>query len=222
MKRIVIVEDEIKLREELKTFLETNGYNVILITNFENVISDLLKLEVDLILLDINLPNINGEYICKEFRKESITPIIMVTSRNSEIDELLSINYGADDFITKPYNSEILLARINRILNRNGKIEEIKYENITLNISKSVIECNNKIIDLSKNELKILYFLIKNKGRIVSRDEIMDYLWSNSEFVDDNTLTVNINRLRSKLESIGYKDIIETKRGQGYMINEVK
>ena len=219
MKKILIVEDEVKLRLELKTFINNNGYEVTTIDNFDNTIKSILNTECDLVILDINLPNVNGEYILKEIRKDSNIPIIIVTSRNTEIDELLSINYGADDFITKPYNKEILLARINRILNRNTLDElKIKYKDIILDISKSIIIKDNINIDLTKNELKIFYYLLKNIGKIISRDELMDYLWDNNEFVDDNTLTVNINRLRSKLEDIGLNDTIITKRGQGYII----
>lgn len=219
MKKILIVEDEVKLRLELKTFLNNNGYEVSIIDNFDNTVKSILTTECDLVILDINLPNLNGEYVLKEVRKGSNIPIIIVTSRNTEIDELLSINYGADDFITKPYNKEILLARINRILNRNTLDEsKIKYKNIILDISKSIIIKDNVNIDLTKNELKIFYYLLKNIGKIISRDELMDYLWDNNEFVDDNTLTVNINRLRSKLEDIGLNDTIITKRGQGYII----
>jgi len=219
MKKILIVEDEVKLRLELKTFLNNNGYEVTTIDNFDNTVKSILTTECDLVILDINLPNVNGEYILKEIRKDNNIPIIIVTSRNTEIDELLSINYGADDFITKPYNKEILLARINRILNRNTLDEsKIKYKNIILDISKSIITKDNTNIDLTKNELKIFYYLLKNIGKIISRDELMDYLWDNNEFVDDNTLTVNINRLRTKLEDIGLTDTIITKRGQGYII----
>jgi len=217
--KILIVEDEEKLRLELKTFLNNNGYEVSVIDNFDDTINSILNIECDLVLLDINLPNISGEYILKEIRKVCNIPIIIVTSRNTEIDELLSINYGADDFITKPYNKQILLARINRLLNRNSLDEsKIKYKNIVLDVSKSIIIKDNINIDLTKNELKIFYYLLKNIGKIISRDELMNYLWDNNEFVDDNTLTVNINRLRSKLESIGLSDVIVTKRGQGYII----
>lgn len=219
MERILIIEDEVKLRLELKTFLNNNGYEVSIIENFDNTIDRIIKTHADLVLLDINLPNISGEYILKEVRKFSNIPIIIVTSRNTEIDELLSINYGADDFITKPYNKEILLARINRILNRNTQDEsKIKYKDIILDIFKSIIIKDDVSIDLAKNELKIFHYLLKNKGKIISRDELMDYLWDNNEFIDDNTLTVNINRLRSKLENIGLNDVIITKRGQGYII----
>ena len=219
MKKILIIDDEIKLRNELKKFLENNGYEVSCLTDFNNVISDILQKETDLILLDINLPNINGEFICKELRKKITTPIIMITSKNTEIDEIISINYGADDFITKPYNSNILLARIERLIERAFEKEvNLKYKDLVLDLSKSAIIKENQLIDLSRNEFKIFYYLVKNIGKIISRDNLMNYLWDNDEFVDDNTLTVNINRLRNKLESIGYFDIIITKRGQGYII----
>lgn len=215
--KILIVEDEIKLRNELKIFLENNGYQVDTINEFDDTLNLIKKNNCDLILLDINLPNINGEYLLKELRKEIDTPIIMVTSKNTEIDELICINYGADDFITKPYNSQILLARIDRILKRNNNIN-IKYKDLILDVSKCVIIKDNTIIELSRNEFKILYYLLVNRGVIISRDNLMDYLWDNNEFVDDNTLTVNINRIRTKLESIGYDDAIVTRRGQGYII----
>lgn len=217
--KLLLVEDEIKLREELKIFLENNGYSVDIIDNFDDTLNLIKKNSCDLILMDINLPNINGEYLVKEFRKESNTPIIMVTSKNTEIDELMSINYGADDFITKPYNPQILLARIERLLKRTGNVEnKITYKDLILDVSKSIIINNNEIIDLSKNEFRIFCFLLINQGKIISRDELMNYLWDNNEFIDDNTLTVNINRLRTKLESIGYNDVIITRRGQGYII----
>lgn len=217
--KLLLVEDEIKLREELKIFLENNGYSVDTIDTFDDTLNLIKKNNCDLILMDINLPNINGEYLVKELRKECNTPIIMVTSKNTEIDELMSINYGADDFITKPYNPQILLARIERLLKRTGNVEnKITYKDLILYVSKSIIINNNEIIDLSKNEFRIFYFLLIKQGKIISRDELMNYLWDNNEFIDDNTLTVNINRLRTKLESIGYNDVIITRRGQGYII----
>ena len=217
--KLLLVEDEIKLRQELKIFLENNGYEVDTINEFDDTLNLIKKKNCDLILMDINLPNINGEYLVKELRKEINTPIIMVTSKNTEIDELMSINYGADDFITKPYNSQILLARIERLLKRTKKQDNIiTYKNLILDISKSLIKNNDEIIDLSKNEFRIFYFLLINQGKIISRDDLMNYLWDNNEFIDDNTLTVNINRLRTKLDSFGYNDVIMTKRGQGYII----
>lgn len=221
MQKILIVEDDKKLRNELKIFLEKNGYEIVLLEQFENAVDKILKERADLILLDINLPYTDGEYICKEIRKTSDVPIIMVTSRDSELDELLSLNYGADQYVTKPYNIQILLAKIARLLNRTKNIgsnqDRIDCGNFILNISKSIIEKDNWQIELTKNELKILHYLVKNKVKIVSRDDIIDNLWENESFVDDNTLTVNMTRLRSKLEKLDLKDIIFTKRGQGYI-----
>lgn len=222
MSKILIVEDDKKLREELKIFLEKHGYNVEMLEKFDNTIEDVLNAKPDLILLDINLPYVDGEYICKEIRKISNVPIIMVTSRDNELDELLSINNGADQYVTKPYNIQILLAKIERLLKRsyssNISQDKINCGNFILNTSKSIIEKENISLELTKNELKILYFLVLNKEKIVSRNEIMDYLWDSESFVDDNTLTVNIKRLRTRLEEIGLKDIIETKRGLGYIL----
>ena len=222
MQKILIIEDDEKLREELKIFLNKNGYNAITLTTFDNTIQDILQTNPDLILLDINLPNTDGEYICKEIRKQSNMPIIIVTSRDNELDELLSINNGADQYITKPYNIQILLAKIERLLQRSNTSQvnqdKIDCGEFVLNISKSIIEKDDKSIELTKNELKILHYLVLNKGKIVSRNEIMDYLWDSESFVDDNTLTVNIKRLRTKLEEVGLKDLIETKRGLGYIL----
>ena len=222
MFKIIIVEDDKELREELKIFIEKHGYNVEMLEKFDNTIEDSLNVKPDLILLDINLPYVDGEYICKEIRKVSNVPIIIVTSRDNELDELLSINNGADQYVTKPYNIQILLAKIERLLKRsyNSNVgqDKIHCGNFILNISKSTIEKENNSLELTKNELKILYFLVLNKEKIVSRNEIMDYLWDSESFVDDNTLTVNINRLRTKLEEIGLQGIIETKRGLGYIL----
>ena len=217
---IIIVEDTQKLREELSIYLEKNGFKTIQIIDFTNVKEQIINAkEKDLILLDINLPNLDGEYLLKDLRKEIDTPIIIVTSKNTETDELLCIEYGADDFITKPFSPRILLARITRLLERNTKVQkEITYKDMTINITKSQIERNNKKIDLSKNELKILIYLLNNQGTIVTRDDIISYLWDNNEYVDDNTLTVNINRVRSKLEKLDLENVILTQRGQGYII----
>ncbi len=222
MSKILIIEDDEKLRKELKIFLEKNGYEVVILENFENTIEDALNEKPDLILLDINLPYFDGEYICKEIRKTSDVPIIIVTSRDSEIDELISLNNGADQYVTKPYNIQILLAKISGLLKRSKNVDinqsKLDCGKFILNISKSLIEKEDIKIELTKNELKILHFLILNKGKIVSRDEIINYLWDSESFIDDNTLTINMTRLRTKLEEIGLKDIIQTKRGQGYIL----
>ena len=223
MSKILIVEDDEKLRKELKIFLEKNGYQVTVIEEFQNTIEDILKENADLVLLDINLPYIDGEYICKEVRKMSNVPIIIVTSRESELDELISLNNGADQYVAKPYNIQILLAKISGLLRRTKNLEssqnKINCGDFILSISKSIIEKEDTKIELTKNELKILHFLLLNKGKIVSRDEIINYLWDSESFIDDNTLTVNMTRLRTKLEEIGLKNIIQTKRGQGYILD---
>lgn len=220
-KKIFIIEDEEKIRKELSTFLNRYGYETSYSLNFENIVEEVMKEKYHLILLDINLPYYDGYYICREIRRRSSVPIIVVTSRDSEVDELMSMNLGADDFITKPYNTQILLARISSIIRRtysNSDSEILGYKGLLYNLSISEVEYNNNKIELSKNESKILYVLIKNKEKIVSRNEIIETLWQSDEFVDDNTLTVNINRLRKKLEEIGAIDYLKTKRGQGYIL----
>ncbi|MBC5997898.1 DNA-binding response regulator [Romboutsia ilealis] len=222
MKKLMIIEDTQMIREELTSLLIKYGYEVIAPDNFENIIHDIKSAKPDLILLDINLPVFDGFYICREIRKDISTPIIIVTSRNSEIDELMSMNLGADDFITKPYNTQILLAHINAVLKRayadmeNSDILSIR--DLELDLSRGIIKAFDNTLEISKNELKILSYLIKNKEKIVSRDSLMNYMWNSDIYIDDNTLSVNINRLRKKLSEIGLEDYIETKRGLGYMI----
>ena len=222
MEKILIVEDDKKIRKELEEFLNKHGYLAKGLEKFDNTIQDILDENADLVLLDINLPYTDGEFVCKEVRKTSNVPIIMVTSRDNEIDELMSLNYGADQYVTKPYNIQILLAKINGLLKRNKnddkETQKIDCDGFLLNIAERVIEKDDKKIELTKNEYTILYYLAKNKGKIVSRDEIMDYLWESEEFIDDNTLSVNIKRLRGKLEELGLVDRIETRRGQGYLL----
>ena len=222
MQKILIVEDDKKLRKELETFLTKHGFIAKGLEKFDNTIQDILNENADLILLDINLPYTDGEFICKEVRKTSDVPIIMVTSRDNEIDELMSLNYGADQYVTKPYNIQILLAKIIGLLKRNKKsdkeMQEIDCDGFKLNIAERVIKKDDRKIELTKNEYTILYYLCINRGRIVSRDEIMDYLWESEEFIDDNTLSVNVKRLRGKLEELGLIDRIETRRGQGYIL----
>ena len=222
MSKILIVEDDKKLRQELETFLNKNGFEAKGLDNFDNTIQDILEEKADLVLLDINLPYTDGEFVCKEVRKVSNVPIIMVTSRDNEIDELMSLNYGADQYVTKPYNIQILLAKINGLLKRKQNAgrnpEKIDCHGFVLNIAERAIEKDNQKMDLTKNEYMILYYLSTHKNEVVSRDEIMDYLWESEEFIDDNTLNVNIKRLRTKLEELGLHDRIETKRGQGYIL----
>ncbi len=222
MHKILIVEDDEKLRKELEIFLNKNGYKTKSLEDFSNTIEDILKEKPDLVLLDINLPGFDGEYVLKEIRKVSEVPIIIITSRDNEMDELLSMNYGADHYVTKPFNIQILLAKITSVLRRSTakdmNSDKIDCKEFILNISKSLIEKDDKKIELTKNELKILHFLVQRRGKIVSREDIMEYLWDSESFIDDNTLTVNMTRLRNKLDQIGLKELIETKRGQGYIL----
>ena len=218
----MIAEDDKKLRQELETYLNKNGFTAKALEKFDNTIQDILKEKADLVLLDINLPYTDGEFVCKEVRKVSNVPIIMITSRDNEIDELMSLNYGADQYVTKPYNIQILLAKITGLLKRNQNagnlLEKIDCNGFVLNTAERVIEKEEQKIDLTKNEYSILYFLSTHKNKLVTRDELMDYLWESEEFIDDNTLSVNIRRLRTKLEELGLTDKIETKRGQGYIL----
>ncbi|EDU36654.1 response regulator transcription factor [Clostridium sporogenes] len=222
MKKIIIIEDDEVIREELQNFLIKYGYEVKAPIDLNNIIKYVENEHANLILLDINLPLYDGYYICREIRKTSDVPIIIVTSRDSDVDELMSINLGADDFITKPYNTEILLARITNILKRtygNLKTNNIlNYRDFNLNLSNATVIYKDKSLELTKNEVKILSYLINNKGNIVKRDLLMEYLWKSDYFVDDSTLTVNINRLRKKLQEIGIENPIETRRGLGYIM----
>lgn len=223
MYRILVVEDNEKIRMELCDFLSKNGYRSEGCSNFSNILEDIRSRKPDLILLDLNLPFMDGHFICRELRRTSNVPIIIVTSRNSEIDELQSMHLGADDYVTKPYNLQILLARIDRVLQRVYETKDanhMKVGEVTMDITKSALSFQNKTVDLTKNELRIMYCLFQNKNTIVSREKLMKHMWDCDAFVDDNTLTVNINRLRKKLEYIGLIDFIETKRGLGYIIYE--
>ena len=222
MDKILIAEDDEKLRNELEIFLNNNGYETISIKTFDDTLNDILKINPRLLLLDINLPGADGEYICKELRKKSNMPIIIVTSRDNEIDELLSINNGADHYITKPFNIHILLAKISSLLRRTSMVTEnsdiIDAKDFILNINKSTIQKDEKCIELTKNEFRILKYLVQNRDKIVTREEIMECLWESEEFIGDSTLTVNITRVRNKLEELGLKELLETKRGQGYIL----
>ena len=222
MKKIIIIENDEVIREELQNFLKKYGYDIKVPVEFNDIIKYIEDENANLILLDINLPVFDGYYICREIRKTSDIPIIIVTSRDSEVDELVSMNLGADDFITKPYNTDILLARITNLLKRAyGNLKDnnlLSYKDFNLNLSNATVNYKDNSLELTKNEVKILSYLINNKGNIVKRDSLMEYLWKADYFVDDSTLTVNINRLRKKLQEIGIENPIETRRGLGYIM----
>lgn len=219
MKKIMIIEDDTIISKELYELLVNAGYEALILKDFSNAKEEILKSNIDLILLDINIPYQNGEQLLKEIRKESNIPVIMVTSRASETDEILSISYGADDYITKPYSPTILLLRIQNIFKRlDNSTEVLKYKDLEVSPSRGILSGNNKELELTKNEMLIFQHLLNNQNRIVSRDELMTILWNNEEYINDNALTVNISRLRSKLEDFGYPNAIETRKGQGYIL----
>lgn len=221
MTKIRIIEDDLSIANELKEILENAGYLAEVTEEFSDILDQIKKEQPDLILLDINLPKINGEILLQQIRKESNIPVIMVTSKNTEVDEVLSMSYGADDYITKPYNPTILLLRIGAILKRSERsTDKIIYHNLEVIPQKGIIKQENKEIILTKNEMIIFLYLLQHQGKIVTRDELMTDLWNNDEYINDNALTVNISRLRSKLKEIGYEEAIETRKGQGYILHE--
>lgn len=222
MFKILIIEDDKEIRDELKILLKNNGYDVETIENFENVDKQILSIEPHIVLLDVNLPKKNGYEICGQVRAKSKVPIIFVTSRNNSMDELNGIIMGGDDYIEKPYNIPILLARIKSLLNRVYQNEEkeskLEYKEIILDILKSTVSHGGKTVELTKTEVKTLYYLFKNKNKISERPDIINYLWDNGVYADDNSLSVIVTRLREKLKEINIDNLIETKRGQGYKI----
>ena len=221
MKKIAVVEDDKVLRQALESLLKENGYETVCLEKFDKAEEEILCAEPDLVLLDILLPGTNGQEILRNLRQKSQMPVIMVTSREGDMDQILAMSYGADDYITKPYNPTLLLLKMEALFRRiqpGTPQEEVEYRGILLNLLRSTMTYQGKERLLSKNEFSILYYLIKNQGRIVSRDELMDHLWDCNDFIDDNTLTVNINRLRKKLEEAGIQGAIQTRRGQGYLL----
>lgn len=220
--KILIIEDEQEIREELEILLKNAGYEVEKITKFEDVANQVIEIKPHLILLDVNLPGKNGYEICTKIRAEIETPIIFVTSKNSALDELNGLTVGGDDYIEKPYNIPVLLTRISKILKRaypeQKEQNEIEYNGIKLEILSGLVKYQDKEIELTRNEFKILYYLFQNAGKIVQRLDIVEYMWDNQMYIDDNTLSVNITRIREKLAEIGIENLIETKRGQGYKI----
>lgn len=220
MFKIMIVEDDESIQKELRILLQTQGYQVVC-WDFTMGIAEIIKVEdPHIVLLDINLPNMDGFSVCTQIRGFSNVPIIFVTSRDSDMDELCSMTLGGDDFIKKPYNTSILLARISALLKRSYEKNDqtLTHNNIILDIALSKVIYEDKACELTKNEVKIMNYLFMNKGHIVSRDDLIDYLWDNKLFIDDNALSVNIARIRTKLKDIGVENFIVTKHRQGYVI----
>jgi len=222
MTKILVVEDDHQIQQELVLLLQRNGFEAQALTSFESVPQQIIAAHPDLVLLDLNLPGIDGQQICREVRQLSNVPIIVVTSRNTDLDELMVLSLGADDFIAKPYNTQILLMHVTSVLRRaNSDVTtgtKLSHAGVTLDSSSCKVSANQKSVELTKNELRILSLLMQNAGTVVSRQRIQEELWQSDEFVDDNTLTVNISHLRNTLASIGVEDFVMTRRGLGYVI----
>mgnify|MGYP003590524434 FL=1 len=220
MARIAIIEDDEAIRSALSEMLQKNGHEAVVVASFERVVDATLEANPDLVLLDLNLPGLDGTVVCREIRSRSSVPIIVVTSRTGEIDEVMCMTLGADDFIAKPYSSHVLLVRIEALLRRVGGMAAttMSHNGLTLDVSRSTVTANGRTVELTKNELRILSLLMRSAGAIVPRETIMVELWDSDAFVDDNTLTVNINRLRQTLARLGVNDYLVTHRGQGYSV----
>ena len=219
--RILIIEDDIVIQTQLKNLLSGNGYEAEVVYDFPVSMEQVKASQPHLILLDIKLPGSDGFSVCSQIRTFSNVPVIFVTSCNTDMDELNSIMLGGDAFVTKPYNTAILLAKIASLLKRAYPVTEqeiLSCNGVTLHLESSKIEYAGQQADLTKNELKILYYLFKHAGTICARADIVEYLWDNRLYVDDNALSVNINRIRDKLSAIGVTDFIKTKHRQGYII----
>jgi len=223
MYKILIVEDDKALCNNIKEGLSKWNFEGIVVEKFEDVLQEFAKYNPQLVIMDINLPYYDGFYWCKKIRDLSKVPIIFLSSRDSNMDIVMAVNMGGDDYVTKPFSMDVLLAKMQALLRRTysygqheGQIIECK--GAILNINDGTLTYDGESIELTKNEFKILQLLMRNKGKIVSRDKIMRVLWESEYFISENTLTVNVNRLRNKLEEIGLKDLIVTKKSQGYMI----
>lgn len=223
MFKIMIIEDDASLKNQIGDALSKWGHIVHKIEDLENILSEFKSFDPQLVLLDINLPFYDGFHWCNEIRKISKVPIVFISSRDSNMDVIMGVNLGADDYIQKPFSIDVLIAKVNALLRRtynfsDNTSDKIIHNAVTLDLSTAIVSFEEKSIELTKNELKILHELMKHKSQIVSRDKLMNKLWASDWFIDDNTLTVNVNRIRSKLRDIGLEDFIETKRGLGYII----
>ena len=220
MHKILLVEDDEVIRQQVKKILEQWGYEVVLVEDFMEVLSIFVKVEPHLVLMDIGLPLFNGYHWCQEIRKVSKVPIMFLSSRDQAMDIVMAINMGGDDFVTKPFDQNVLLAKIQGLLRRSyefGKDQSLlEYMGVILNLKAMDLVYQGEVVSLTKNEFQILQVLFERSGNIVSREDLMKELWNSDFFIDDNTLSVNVARLRKKLEAVGLKDFIETKKGVGY------
>ena len=222
MYKIMIVEDDATIAHALAVHLERWDYETRCVEDFKNILGAFAEFDPQLILLDIMLPFFNGFHWCQEIRKVSEVPIIFLSSANDNMNIVMAMNMGGDEFIEKPFDLNVVTAKVQAILRRSysfqGTMNVMEYHGAVLNLNDATLVNNDKKLDLTKNEFRILQMLLENEGRIVSRDSIITRLWESDEFIDDNTLTVNIARLRKKLEQIGLEQMIRTKKGIGYMV----
>jgi len=223
MYKVMVIEDDNTLCKEISKGISRWGYDSIVIKDFNNILKEFTSSNPHLVIMDINLPYFDGFYWCNKIRELSKVPIIFLSSRDTNMDVVMAINMGGDDYITKPFSMDILLAKISALIRRTYSYGDesqdiIEYKNAILNISDNTLLYDDKKTELTKNEFRILHILMKNQGKIISREKIMRALWEDESFIDDNTLTVNVNRIRNKLSDIGIKDFITTKKGQGYVI----
>ncbi|CVH75315.1 Response regulator protein GraR [Clostridiales bacterium CHKCI006] len=222
MYRIWIVEDELEISLSLKKFLESWGYQVSIAEDFQNVLETFHRLQPDLVLMDITLPYANGYLWTEKIREISKVPIIFISSARENMNIVMAISAGADDFVTKPFDLHVLLAKIQAILRRtydfSGKTDYLEKDGLIFRIQENTIYYQGKSVELTRNEGRILQLLMRHQGKIVKRAELMDYLWQNDVFVDENALSVNVNRLRRKLASLGIEDWIHTRKGLGYQL----
>ena len=223
MHRIFIVEDDAAIAAALQKHLTTWGFDVRCAEDFRNVLAECTAFDPQLVLLDITLPFYNGYHWCQELRRVSNVPVVFISSASDNMNIVMAMNMGADDFVTKPFQIDVLIAKINALLRRSYNYsdtdsEVLSHNGITLNVDNGRMEIKGEMIDLSKNEYRLLYLLMKKHGKILTREKLLRALWDDERFVDDNTLTVNINRLRKKIEQAGIAGYIETKVGVGYMV----
>jgi len=222
MYNIMIIEDDITIAKAIKDYLSKWNYNVTYATDFKNIVEQVIKFETHLILLDVMLPYFNGFHWCSEIRKISKVPVVFISSANDNMNIVMAMNMGGDDFIAKPFDLNVLNAKIGAIIRRtysfHTQMNVIEHNGVVLNLSDTTLHYNNQRIDLTKNDYRILQLLMENLGKVVAREEIMQRLWESDNYIDDNTLTVNMTRLRKKLTDFGLNNFITTKKGLGYMV----
>lgn len=223
MYHIMLVEDDEALCAQIREGLGKWGFSADVAVNFENIIEDFNRIKPQLVIMDVNLPCFDGFHWCRKIREISKVPVVFLSSRDTNMDIIMGVNTGADDYITKPFSMQVLIAKLQAVIRRtydyaSANPEYIEHKGLMLNSGEGLVTSGDNRVELTRNEHKILTLLMNNKGRVVSRESMMQLLWDDALYVNDNTLTANINRLRGKLADIGQPDFIITKKGQGYMV----